>query len=228
MSVLPAVTSRAGSWLLPYEYGRVIYLLDLFGVIVFAMTGALTAGRKHMDIFGVIVVAIVTALGGGTLRDLALGQGSVFWVSNSIYVLVAAGAGLFTFAFSRVVKKTGVVLLALDAFGLAVFTVIGCQKAVEAQIGSGVIVVIMGMMTGVAGGIIRDILCGEIPLVLRREIYATASLLGGLVFVGLWKMGIGGIESIAIAGAVVLGVRLSAIHWQLSLPVFSSDRVGEG
>ncbi len=201
-----------------------IYYLDLFGVIVFAMTGALTAGRKHMDVFGVIVVAIVTALGGGTLRDLTLGRGPVFWASNPVYVLVAAAAGLLTFAFGRAAKESSAILLVLDAFGLAVFTVIGCQKAVEAHLASGAIVAIMGVMTGVAGGIIRDVLCGEIPLVLRKEIYATASLLGGLVFVGLWKMGIGGAESVAIAGAAVLAVRLSAIHWQLSLPVFTSGK----
>jgi len=200
----------------------VIYFLDLFGVAVFAVTGALAAGRKRMDIFGVIVVSVVTALGGGTLRDLVLARGPILWVSDPVYVLVASGAGLLTFAFGRIAQSSQGALLVLDAFGLAVFTVIGCQKAVEGHVASAVIVVIMGVMTGVAGGIVRDILCGEIPLVLRKEIYATASLLGGLVFVGLWRIGIGGAESVMIAGAVVLAVRLSAIRWRLSLPVFTA------
>ncbi|MFB3879607.1 MAG: trimeric intracellular cation channel family protein [Armatimonadota bacterium] len=199
-----------------------IYLLDLFGSGVFAMTGALAAGRKRMDVFGVIVVSIVTALGGGTLRDLVLARGPVFWVSNSTYLIVAGGAGLLTFAFGRMAQQSTRVLPVLDAVGLAVFTVIGCQKAAEAQIGSGLIVAVMGVMTGVAGGVARDVLCGEIPLVLRKEIYATASLLGGAVFVALWRLGIGGVESVSIAGAVVLAMRLSAIHWRLALPVFTA------
>ena len=199
-----------------------IYFLDLFGVGVFAMTGALAAGRKRMDVFGVIVVAVVTALGGGTLRDVILAHGPVLWVSDPGYVLVACAAGFLTFAGGRIARSSHSVLLVLDAIGLAVFTVIGCQKAVEAQVASEVIVVIMGVMTGVAGGILRDILCGEIPLVLRKEVYATASFLGALVFVGLWRIGIRGAENVAIAGAVVLAVRLSAIRWRLSLPVFTA------
>ena len=225
----------AGARLLPYEWEarvvgkehrRVIYFLDLFGVGVFAMTGALAAGRKRMDVFGVIVVSIVTALGGGTLRDLSLGREPVFWVSDVAYLLVAAGAGLLTFAFGRIVQHSARVLPVLDAFGLAVFTVIGCQKAVEARVASGASVALMGVMTGVAGGIVRDVLCGEIPLVLRKEIYATASLLGGIVFVALWRMGFDGVESVSIAGAAVLAVRLSAIHWRLSLPVFTAGDDG--
>jgi len=200
----------------------VIYFLDLFGSGVFAMTGALAAGRKRMDIFGVIVVAMVTALGGGTLRDLILAHRPLFWVSDVLYLLVAAGAAALTFAFGRIVEHSARVLPVLDAFGLAVFTVIGCQKAAEASITSGAIVAVMGVMTGVAGGIIRDLLCGEIPLVLRKEIYATASLLGGVVFVALWRLGVEGDATVLIAGAVVLAVRLSAIHWSLSLPVFTA------
>ncbi|MCL5104320.1 MAG: trimeric intracellular cation channel family protein [Armatimonadetes bacterium] len=197
-----------------------IYLLDLLGVAIFAVTGALAAGRKRMDIFGIVVVAIVTALGGGTLRDIILGSRNVLWVCNPTYVIVAAAAALATFVYPRFIKYSQLVLLVFDAFGLAVFTVIGCQKALEANVSSYIIAVLMGVMTGVAGGIGRDVLCGEIPLILRREVYATASLVGGVLFVGMSRLGVNKACTTVVAASMVLVVRLAAIRFGLSLPVF--------
>lgn len=195
-----------------------MYALDLFGVAVFAVTGALAAGRKRMDVFGIVVVAIVTALGGGTIRDLVLGIRPVLWVSNTTYVIVAAGAALVTFVTARLVGKAYRALLVLDALGLAVFTVIGCEKAMAAH-APDVVVVVMGMVTGVAGGMLRDILCGEIPLVLRREIYAVASLAGGTAFVLMHHFGVGKDVTVWVSLGIVLVVRLLAIYYRLSLPV---------
>jgi len=196
-----------------------IHLLDLFGTAVFAATGALAAGRKHMDVFGVVVVALVTALGGGTARDVVLGAGPVFWVHDAAYVVVAGCAALGTFVLARFARLPGRALLVADAFGLAVFTAVGAQQAFASGAG-GLITVIMGVMTGVVGGMLRDVLCGEIPLILRKEIYATASLAGAVAFVLLRSNGVERLPATAAAVGIVLVVRLAAIHWRLSLPIF--------
>ena len=198
----------------------IIQLLDLFGVAVFAASGALEAGRKRMDVFGTVVVAIVTAIGGGTLRDLTLGIRPVLWISNPIYVIVATVAALVTFVLARWIQFPMKVLLILDAFGLAMYTIIGCQRALDVNV-SYIIVVVMGVITGVAGGILRDILCGEIPLVLRHEIYATASLAGGILFVTLYSLGVDKSTTVISAVALISIIRLAAIYWRLSLPVFT-------
>ena len=205
-----------------------LYILDLLGVAVFAATGVLAAGRKKLDLFGIVVVAIVTSVGGGTLRDLILGIRPVFWIAHPIYVLVAVVSALVTFVtvgpMRRVmpVRLANSIMLVLDAVGLAFFTVLGCQRTIDVH-AAYTIVVLMGVITGVAGGIIRDLLCSEIPLVLRREVYATASLIGGIVFVVMHYLGVReGIIAISAASATLI-VRLAAIKWQLSLPVLSVD-----
>lgn len=199
-----------------------IYLLDLFGVAVFAVTGALAAGKKKMDLFGVVVLALATALGGGTLRDVILGAYPVFWISDPTYIFVGTAAAVSTFIMARFVQLPSKALKFADAFGLAVFTVIGTGKTISLGV-PGSIAVIMGVMTGVAGGIIRDMLSGEVPLVLKAEIYATASLCGAITFVVL----AGQFPSVPLptpaAIAVTLVLRMAAIHWKLSLPVFPSD-----
>jgi len=197
--------------------------MDLFGVAVFAITGSLAAGKKRMDFFGVVVLATVTALGGGTLRDLVLGSGPVFWVSAPVYLLVAVATAIVTFFLVRFFGLSLKLLSVADAFGLAVFTVLGTQKALDMGISPG-IAVVMGVMTGVVGGMIRDVLSGEIPLILRREIYATASLCGAVTFcvvsVALQNQGLAAITSVI----VTLGLRLSAIKWKMSLPLYISHK----
>jgi len=197
----------------------VLYVLDLFGTVVFAVTGALAAGRKRMDLFGVTVLALATALGGGTARDLVLGVRPVFWVDDPLYVVVGAAGAVLTFTVARLWRLPERVLLVGDAFGLAVFTVIGAGKALAMDV-SPIICVLMGMMTGTVGGMIRDVLSSEIPLILRREIYATASLSGAVVYVVLAAFWPGTWFSAVAAVAVVLAIRLAAIRWDLSLPTF--------
>jgi len=204
-----------------------IYILDLFGVVVFAVAGSLAAGRKHMDLFGVVILALVTALGGGTLRDLTLGISPVFWASDPLYILVAVAAAILTFILARSFDLPNRLLLIADAFGLAIFTVIGVRKALGVGVHPG-IAVMMGVMTGVAGGMIRDVLSGEIPLILRREIYATASLCGAGAFVGLLHVFPETPLSTIAAVGVILCVRLAAIRWNVSLPVFARRRAGSG
>lgn len=206
---------------------NIIHILDLAGVVLFAMTGALAAGRKKMDIFGVVVVAIATAIGGGTIRDVILGIRPVLWIADPVYVYVATAAALITFlAAHRLVGRRGRILLLLDAVALAIFTVIGCQKAIAAHVPL-ILAPIMGVITGVAGGIIRDMLCGEIPLVLRKEVYATASLLGGVLLVAMYYFGAP--RNVAEISAILLicAIRLAAIYWKVSLPTFP-DQEDEG
>lgn len=200
-----------------------VYLLDLFGVAVFAVTGALAAGEKKMDLFGVVVLALATALGGGTLRDVILGAYPVFWISDPTYIFVGTAVAVTIFTMARFVRPSARALKFADAFGLAVFTVIGTEKALLLGVPAS-IAVIMGVMTGVAGGIIRDILSGEIPLVLKAEIYATASLCGAITFAVLTRHFPAMPLPAPAAIIVILAIRLAAIHWKLSLPVFPSDK----
>jgi len=195
--------------------------MDLFGVAVFAITGSLAAGKKRMDLFGVVVLATVTALGGGTIRDLVLGASPVFWISAPIYLLVAVATAIVTFFLVRFCGLPLKLLSVADAFGLAVFTVLGTQKALDMDISPG-IAVVMGIMTGVVGGMIRDILSDEIPLILRREIYATASLCGAVTFCVV-SATLQNQSFAAVAAVIVtLALRLSAIKWKMSLPLFIS------
>jgi len=189
-------------------------------VAVFAVSGSLAAGRKRIDIFGVLVLALVTALGGGTLRDLLLRDGDVFWIANTVYLLVVLIAALFTFFVVRVLTIPRRWLLLFDAVGLAVFTMIGADKAL-AVTDSGVLAVVMGMMTGVVGGMLRDVLLSEVPLVLHKEIYATATLAGAIAYVVMVTLGAPYAASVVVSIAVTLGIRLAAMRWGLSLPLFA-------
>jgi uncharacterized membrane protein YeiH len=199
---------------------QIFYLADLFGVAVFAITGALMAGRKSMDLFGVLVIAVITALGGGTLRDLILDNHPVSWIRNDTYILVASIAAIGTVLWVRLTRpihERG--LLIADAFGLAVFTVIGTEVALQHAVPHST-AVIMGVMTGVAGGVMRDVICNEIPLIFQKEIYATACILGSLVFIILRELDTPHWLDTGIAMLTVLLTRLAAIHWSLSLPRF--------
>jgi uncharacterized membrane protein YeiH len=206
---------------------EIIYGLDLFGVAVFSVSGSLAAGRKHMDVFGVVVLGLVTALGGGTLRDTLLDAGPVFWIDNRTYLLVAIASSLLTFISVRLITLPWRALLISDAFGLAVFMAIGTAKAL-AVTGSLSIAIIMGIMTGVAGGMIRDVLSAEVPLILRKEIYATAALCGSLIYVFLTRLGLADTYCLLLSALVTLAIRLAAIHYDFSLPVFRSrDELGK-
>jgi uncharacterized membrane protein YeiH len=204
-----------------------IYYLNLFGTAVFAVGGALAASRKGMDLFGVVVAAVLTGIGGGTLRDLCLGVQPVNWVTDSAGLEVAVLFGVLTFAYLRFRHFTdipGKLLNVADAVGLAVFTVLGCKTAL-AHDANLFITVIMGMLTGSGGGIVRDVFSAEIPLFFRKEIYATACLVGGGAFLFLLSLPVQ--ESWAMLGGAVvtLALRLAAIYWGLSLPTLTPKSV---
>ncbi|WP_426416613.1 trimeric intracellular cation channel family protein [Aestuariirhabdus sp. LZHN29] len=196
-----------------------LYWLDLFGTAVFAISGCLIAGRQRMDLFGVMVVALATAIGGGTFRDLILGATPVFWVRDPLYIQIGMASALTVFWGARRININLSELKYADALGLAVFTIIGTQKALD--YGAGVtIAMMMGIMTGVMGGMIRDLLCGQVPMVLRSEIYAAASMVGAGVYLLLLAMQVSQEASMLLSALVTLVIRVLAIRKNLSLPTF--------
>ncbi|MFT5788983.1 MAG: putative membrane protein YeiH [Shewanella sp.] len=197
-----------------------IYFFDLCGTAVFALSGALAAGRHKMDPFGVIVLASVTAIGGGSIRDALLGATPVFWIQDPNYIIVILTTVLLTFIFVRKPKRVPRYIFPVaDAFGLALFTIIGAEKALSLELG-GMVAVVMGLITGVGGGIIRDLLCQQVPMVLRTEIYATASIIGGICYTISLYWGANNMFALLFAMATALIIRLAAIRWHLSLPAF--------
>jgi len=197
------------------------YVLEHFGVGVAAITGVLAARGKQVDLFGVIVLALVTAFGGGSLRDILLGEVPVFWIRDPNFLLNASAVALLAFFVARVHEFRLKALQVADAFALALFTTIGAEKALTAGVAPS-IAVAMGVVTGVVGGIMRDVLTGEIPLVFRREIYlyATAALCGAVVFVLLNRWLAQPQINMILATVTTLVLRLAAIRWKLGLPVF--------
>jgi uncharacterized membrane protein YeiH len=194
-------------------------LLDLAGVAVYAVSGALAAGRKSLDLVGVVVIASVTAIGGGTVRDLLLDRHPVFWIARPTYLYVIIVAALATVAWSRRFRPPALSLAVADALGLALFTVSGAQIA-EARGLSGVVVVLMGTLTGVAGGVLRDVLAAEIPMILRKgQLYATASIAGAAVYLLLQSF-LDRTSAALLAMAFTAVLRIAAIVWDLTLPVF--------
>ncbi|WMN63249.1 TRIC cation channel family protein [Vibrio parahaemolyticus] len=201
-----------------------LYMIDLFGTAIFAVSGVLLAGRLKMDPFGVIVLGSVTAIGGGTIRDMALGATPVFWITDTTYLWVIFITCLLTMILVRRPKRLAWwVLPVSDAIGLAVFVGIGVEKAL-AYNASGMVAVIMGVITGCGGGIIRDVLAREVPMVLRSEVYATACIIGGIFHTMAVSMGYD--HSTALLAGVIstLVIRLGAIRWHLSLPTFAINR----
>lgn len=201
-----------------------LYVLDLLGVAVFAVSGALAAGRKSLDLLGVFVAAVMTAIGGGTIRDVLLDRTPIFWIEDTTYLLVIGLAAALTIPTARVAPKSGLegprrAFLVADALGLALFTVSGTRIALEAGL-PWLTAVVMGAITGTAGGVIRDVVVDELPLVLRRDLYATASLAGGVTFVGLTTFALPVLPAALAGAAVVVALRLAAIVWGLHLPVF--------
>ena len=197
----------------------VIHILDLIGTAVFAITGALVAGRKRMDTFGVVILGCVTAMGGGTLRDLTLGRSPVFWVESPHYLAIATLAAIGTFVVAHRWRLPGTILAYADAVGLAVFTVIGFEAGIQTT-GSYGISIVMGMTTGVVGGIIRDVLAGEIPLIFHKEVYASASLVGAALLALGTHLQWAPTLALVLAILTTLGIRIAAIHWDLTLPTF--------
>ena len=203
--------------LLPFDLMLAIYLI---AITAEAMSGALAAGRRNMDIFGVAVIAFVTALGGGTLRDVILGNYPISWTQNPSYIYLVIAAGLVTVMVAPYLHHLRRAFLLLDALGLVAFSLIGCQVALT--LGYAPVVVIMsGMLTGISGGILRDLLCHQVPVVFLRELYASVSLAVCALFLLLLAAGVPVEVNSVVCFAGGLTLRLLAIRYGWQLPTFS-------
>lgn len=200
-------------------FANFVLALDFLGTAVFAVTGALVASRKQMDITGFMLLAVVTGVGGGSLRDTMLGQLPVFWVQSPVYLGICIAVAALVFFLAHIPESRYRALLWLDAAGLAVFCVVGAEKALNAGAGP-FIAIAMGVATGTLGGVIRDVLGGEVPLILRKEIYVTAALAGAAVFVGLGALGLDGPLAACAGFAVCFVIRALALHYGWSLPAY--------
>lgn len=195
----------------------VLYALDLIGTAAFAASGAWVAVRRHMDLFGVIVLGLVTAVGGGTLRDLLVGDLPPFSLTNETYLYVAILGSLAVFVSRNRFQAVERPLLILDAVGLGTFVVIGTTKALDFQLGF-LGAALMGVMTCTAGGVIRDVLANQVPLILRKEVYASACLAGSLLLVALEQFGTPRPTAALLGAGTVIILRLLAIRYKWSLP----------
>ncbi|MBM3529313.1 MAG: trimeric intracellular cation channel family protein [Alphaproteobacteria bacterium] len=199
--------------------GTVVLALDLFGTAVFAVTGALVASRKRMDIVGFMLLGAATGVGGGSVRDMMLGLMPVFWVKEPLYLAICVGVAAATFFVAHVPESRYRALLWLDAAGLAFFCVVGADKALAAGVGA-FIAIAMGVVTATIGGAIRDVLGGESPLILRKEIYVTAALAGACTYVALAALSAPQAVSAVAGFAGCFVIRALALRHGWSLPVY--------
>ncbi len=228
-NVVPAV----GCQILPVQghtamvdFSVILQSLDYLGTFAFGLSGAMVAVRKEMDVFGVAVLATVTAIGGGTVRDMILGNVPNFWMTDPTYLCLALIAGLVTFIAYHAVERGLSALILFDAIGLGVFTVIGAWLAMEAD-ACAIAVVALAALTGVGGGVMRDVLAREVPIVLRDEVYASACIVGAIVF--WWGMTLHVMLDVMapVAAALVVTIRLLSrkYHWHLPRPEHTVPKV---
>ncbi|WP_321516192.1 trimeric intracellular cation channel family protein [Marinifilum fragile] len=196
----------------------VIYILDLIGTLVFAISGTLSAANKKLDLFGAYFTGFVTAIGGGTLRDVILGNFPVAWISDLNYIVIISLGVILTFLFKNTIMTLKRTLFLFDTIGIGVFTIIGIEKSLSLGIHP-FLAIIMGLFSAVMGGVIRDTLCNDIPLIFRKEIYATACLTGGVLFILLNSLGINSALNQFLTISCIILFRLLCIRFKISLPV---------
>ncbi len=193
------------------------FLMDLLGTMAFAISGVLVAMDKRLDLFGVFIIAFVTAIGGGTLRDLLIGNTPVAWMLESTYLITIIGTVILAIIFREKLRFLRKSLFLFDTLGIGLYTMVGIEKGLNANL-LPVMCIILGTITASFGGVIRDILCNEIPVIFRKEIYATACVLGGLSYFLLRKLPLDD-EYVYLASIlIVIGIRLVAVKYKIALP----------
>ncbi len=196
-----------------------LYIIDILGTLSFAVSGAFLAMEKKLDPFGVLVLAFVTAIGGGTLRDIMIGNLPVSWLNNATATIVIFSSALVTMFFGRYLKHLTITLFLFDALGLGLFTVIGIKLGIAKDFSMGVCIA-LGTITASFGGVVRDVLLNNIPLLFRKEIYALACIVGGLVYFLLRNLPIDADLATIICILIIFAIRLLAVRFKLSLPRF--------
>lgn len=196
-----------------------LYIIEILGTIAFAVSGASQAMDKKLDPFGVIIISFVTAIGGGTIRDILIGDLPVAWLHNETITLVILASAIATFFFGSHFRKLATTLFLFDSVGLGLFTVIGIEKGLELQLSPGICVA-LGTITGCFGGVTRDVLLNNVPLIFHKEIYASACILGGIVYFLLLKTSLHIDWVTIIAIIVIVAIRIVAVRYHLALPRF--------
>ncbi len=196
---------------------KIYFAADILGTVAFAISGVLVAMEKRLDLFGVGIIALVTAIGGGTLRDLLIGSTPVTWMLHPVYVYVILGAVLFAILFQSRLKYLRTSLFLFDTIGIGLYTMVGIEKGVEAGL-EPLICITLGTITASFGGVLRDILCNEIPVIFRKEIYATACIVGGVGYFLLRATPVPEAYAYLSGVALVIGVRLLAVRFHIRLP----------
>lgn len=201
------------------------YTIGILGTAAFSISGVLVAMKMRMDLFGILIIAFVTSVGGGTLRDLLIGVRPVFWMTDILYAYVILVSSVIAIIFRSKLNYLRTSLFLFDTIGIGLYTVIGIEKGLSAGLHP-IICIALGTMTACFGGVIRDILCNEIPIIFRKEIYATACILGGIAYFLLIKLPI--IENwvFMISAVVVILFRLLAVIFKISLPNIYSEKKG--
>jgi len=195
----------------------IFYALDILGTIAFAISGTLAAMHKRLDLFGVFIIAFVTAVGGGTLRDILIDRALVSWMQDLNYIYAIAVATIFAIIIRKKIAYLRSSLFLFDTIGLGIFTIIGTEIGIQQQLHP-IIAVILGTLTATFGGVLRDILCNEIPVIFKKEIYAMACIAGSIVFIVLSNMQINTNTNYIITTLIVIIIRLLAVRFKLSLP----------
>lgn len=194
-------------------------ILDLLGTSAFAISGALAAMNRRLDLFGIFIIAFVTAIGGGTIRDILIDNTPVTWMENTVYIYLIGVVTIITIIFRTQLDRLKKSLFLFDSIGLGIFTITGVELGIQNDLNP-IICITLGAMTGTFGGVIRDILCNEIPVIFRKEIYATASILGGLAFILLHELNFNQDVIYIITSLTVIIIRLMAVKFKISLPSF--------
>ncbi|MGY3392388.1 putative membrane protein YeiH [Bradyrhizobium sp. USDA 3311] len=205
-------------WSLPPS-DSVLHLLAFVALTAQGMTAALAAGRRSMDYVGVCMLGSITALGGGTLRDLFLGHYPLAWVANPIYLVLPGAAALLTIVVARLVHRLQLAFIVLDAIGLVVFTMTGCDIAWQMDV-SLPIVIVSGMVTGCAGGVLRDVLCNDVPLLFRSELYASVSVVTGLFYATAFGLNLNAELWTILTFILGISFRLLAVRYKWEMPKF--------
>ncbi len=193
------------------------YTLEILGTIAFAFSGSLAAFNKKMDIFGVFVVAFVTAMGGGMLRDMLIGNTPVVWMKDLTYIFVIGAGAITALIFRKKLMYLRKSLFLFDSIGLGIFTIIGIEKGIEAELHP-IVCITLGTLTACFGGVVRDILCNDIPVIFRKEIYATICILGGIVFFFLKEINLTDNLIYLITSLLIITIRLIVVIKKWRLP----------
>lgn len=197
-------------------------VIDILGTVAFAISGVLVAMEKKLDLFGVLIIAFVTAIGGGTLRDLLIGSTPVGWMTTSSYIFTISITVIITILFVKQLRYFRKSLFLFDTIGIGLYTMVGVEKGISAGL-SPVMCIILGTITASFGGVIRDILCNEIPVIFRKEVYATVCILGGVFYFVLIQFPIASAYAYIAAIVSIILMRLLAVRFKISLPNIYKD-----